>query len=194
MAFHPSELTAVFPHYYSISFHMCKAGAASVAMSVTEVFTKKKLHFLFAFLFKSSKIGPKGGIQNVFPKMFRTNHWNSLCTRPGTSDHFHSSPSAFLLAPPFPPSPILPHPLLCYFHLYMFAIIRFFCVFNTCIQWDSEEEQLYLQSRRFQNRNLSLLLCLTPGWKPCPSPISSAVRKGFIFQAKEVSFGAFCFM
>lgn len=77
--------------------------------------------------------------------------------------NFHSSPSAFLLAPPFPPSPILPHPLLCYFHLYMFAIIRFFCVFNTCIQWDSEEKQLYLQSRRFQNRNLSLLLCLTPG-------------------------------
>lgn len=29
-------------------------------------------------------------------------------------------------------------------------------MFNTCIQWDSEEEQLYLQSRRFQNRNLSL--------------------------------------
>lgn len=155
MAFHPSKLTVVFPHYYSISFHMCKVGAAS-AMSVSEIFTKKKLHFLFAFPFKSSKMGPKGGIQNVFPEMFRTNHWNSLCTRPGTSDHFHSSPSPFLLTPPFPPSPILPHPLLCYFHLYIFAVIRFFFVFNTCIQWNSEEEQLYLQSRRFQNRNLSL--------------------------------------
>lgn len=55
------------------------------------------------------------------------------------SDHFHSSPSPFLPSPPFPPSPVPPPPLLllCYFHLHIFAIIRFCCVFNTCIQWDS---------------------------------------------------------